>query len=314
MNQYEALTSFLPALREDSFGAWSAGVRTPDMPADKQPAPVLAYSPTVTALSEALRAFCAKHPEFDTAHYSETLRAHGLGFNFTALSTADVSEAGPKLLLALLTAAWRAEGICEGTVLDLLREGVIQRWLDRLETVSVSDKSAPARAARSARAFVLFGNPEAAEGYLTSEYPCALEIDGQTYTSAQQYLLVQKALLFGDSAGAEKILAASDPVEQRKLASAIKNVVSVFWEGRRQLLLYRATREKFRQNPALREALLATQDALLVYASRTERVWGAGLAAADPAISNPLKWKGMNQLGFVLQQVREELSDSSDGE
>jgi len=63
-------------------------------------------------------------------------------------------------------------------------------------------------------------------------------------------------------------------------------------------------REKFRQNPPLAAALLATGDTILVEASPYDRIWGVGLKWNDPRILDRSLWLGTNLLGKALMKVR----------
>ena len=39
----------------------------------------------------------------------------------------------------------------------------------------------------------------------------------------------------------------------------------------------------------------------------TDTIWGIGMQESDSGIANPHNWKGLNQLGFALMEVRDEL-------
>ena len=47
-----------------------------------------------------------------------------------------------------------------------------------------------------------------------------------------------------------------------------------------------------------------TNEDILVEASASDDIWGAGIAVNDPTISNPSLWRGSNILGWALMQVR----------
>jgi ribA/ribD-fused uncharacterized protein len=46
---------------------------------------------------------------------------------------------------------------------------------------------------------------------------------------------------------------------------------------------------------------------VLVEASPQDRVWGIGRAADDEQAASPARWLGLNLLGFVLMEVRQQL-------
>lgn len=155
--------------------------------------------------------------------------------------------------------------------------------------------------------FVFFHKPEEENGYLSNWYMRDFSIDGKTYCCAEQYMMEQKALLFADYASAEKIMQTNDPQEMQSLGRGVSNFVPVEWNGRKQLIVYRALMAKFEQNPDLCGWLVATGTATLVECSRSDKVWGVGLSADSPDITNPDKWRGQNLLGFTLQAVRTDL-------
>jgi len=65
---------------------------------------------------------------------------------------------------------------------------------------------------------------------------------------------------------------------------------------------------KFGTNEKLKEALLKTDDAILVECNPIEKYWSCGLAIDDwQMLCNPGKWPGRNMLGVLLMEVREEL-------
>lgn len=68
---------------------------------------------------------------------------------------------------------------------------------------------------------------------------------------------------------------------------------------------------KFTQNEDLRKFLLNTADKILVYTTIRDKNLGIGLDINSLDITNPLKWKGENILGFSLMEVRGKLQNSS---
>ena len=123
----------------------------------------------------------------------------------------------------------------------------------------------------------------------------------------EQYMMYQKAILFGDQEIAGQILAAREPGKIKALGRSVRNYEDSVWVGRRQIIVYRGLLEKFRQNPELRQALLATGDAVLAECAVRDRIWGIGLSMQDERRFQMYEWQGMNLLGYALMEVRGEL-------
>lgn len=151
---------------------------------------------------------------------------------------------------------------------------------------------------------VLFWQPPGVFGQWT-ESP--FEVDGVRYVCAEQFMMAEKARLFGDEATRAKILADPSPRAHKALGRAVAGFDEATWTRERLEIVVRGNRAKFGQNPAMRAALLATGDKLLVEASPLDRVWGVGLRADDPRIHDRAQWRGENLLGEALMRVRAEL-------
>lgn len=152
-----------------------------------------------------------------------------------------------------------------------------------------------------------FYNDKKVFGWMSNWYPAAFTVDGVAYTSSEQYMMHRKALYFGDTASAERILAENDCKTVKALGRKVAPFDPVEWAGVRQIIVYRGLLEKFRQNPELREKLLATGDAILAECSPLDRVWGIGMGTENEDRLDTAKWRGTNILGFTLMQVREQL-------
>lgn len=147
--------------------------------------------------------------------------------------------------------------------------------------------------------------------WLSNWYPSTFVLDGKSYCCAEQYLMEQKAVLFGDTQMAARIMQTDDPAEMQKFGWGVAGFDSHIWDGRKQLILYKALCAKFRQNPELQSQLLDTGKALLVECARSDRVWGAGLGMQDDRADSPKTWAGQNLLGLTLMAVREELAEEN---
>ncbi len=67
---------------------------------------------------------------------------------------------------------------------------------------------------------------------------------------------------------------------------------------------------KFSQNPELKKLLLETGDRAFVEASPFDKIWGIGLTANKPAAYDRARWKGLNLLGDILNEVRNTLASA----
>ena len=150
--------------------------------------------------------------------------------------------------------------------------------------------------------FVFFWN-----GRFSQWYSSPFTIGDLTYNCAEQWMMYQKACVFGDLETAVKVLESTSPKEQKALGRS----VSGFNDGVWNLLMIDVVRvgnlAKFTQNPELGNYLLETQDLVIVEASPFDKIWGIGMGMTDAGVDNPKNWKGLNLLGHVLNNVREDL-------
>lgn len=146
---------------------------------------------------------------------------------------------------------------------------------------------------------------------LSQWYGAPFTLQGRTFPTAEHYMMYGKAVLFGDTATAEKILAAPNPGAAKALGRAVRGFVQGTWEEHRSRIVVEGNEAKFGQNPDLRAFLLATRKKVLVEASPTDRIWGIGLAEDDPHAANPLTWRGLNLLGFALMIARDRLIEGT---
>ncbi|MGW6448605.1 NADAR family protein [Lentzea sp. NPDC055074] len=146
------------------------------------------------------------------------------------------------------------------------------------------------------------------KGCLSQWWPCTFDVDGQSFASAEHYMMWRKALLFGDTAVAARVLAARTPGEAKALGREVSGFSDPEWVSERLQIVVEGNLAKFGQDPALRSYLLGTGSRVLVEASPQDRVWGIGLVASDPRAADPAQWLGLNLLGEALMEVRTRLS------
>jgi len=136
-------------------------------------------------------------------------------------------------------------------------------------------------------------------------YPSIFTHNGITFSRGEQYMMYQKAIMFGDTNIAHAILLTGNPKEQKDLGRMVSNYNDTIWSEKRVEVMVEGLFEKFNQNPLLKEALLNTGDTILVEASPVDRIWGIGLAEDHPDALDQSKWRGQNLLGIVLMKVRD---------
>ena len=157
------------------------------------------------------------------------------------------------------------------------------------------------------RNIVCFHNPDEINGYLSNWYLADFVKEGVQYSSMEQYMMHQKALLFQDKGVAEQIMDTTNVGKIKALGRAVKKYDDVIWNGMRQVIIYDGLLEKFRQDEELKQKLLATGDDILAECAVQDRIWGIGLSMKDEKRFDMSAWKGQNLLGFTLMRVRDVL-------
>lgn len=154
---------------------------------------------------------------------------------------------------------------------------------------------------------ICFHNPDEENGYLSNWYPSAFTLDGVKFTSMEQYMMVQKAVCFGDKAIVSQILDTDDACQIKELGRLVTGYDESHWNGVRQIVVYEGLIAKFSQNAELKELLKLTEDAVLAECAVKDRIWGIGLSMKDPDRLDRCKWNGQNLLGYALMMARERL-------
>jgi ribA/ribD-fused uncharacterized protein len=143
---------------------------------------------------------------------------------------------------------------------------------------------------------------------LSQWWTAPFEIDGDLYATAEHYVMVAKARLFGDEAMAAHILASSAPEEALDLGREVRGFEQSVWAAARYDIVVAANRAKFTARPELGVYLTQhTGQKILVHANPGDQLWGIGLAPNDIRARKPTEWRGRNLLGFALMEVRDEL-------
>jgi len=135
-------------------------------------------------------------------------------------------------------------------------------------------------------------------------------IDGIVYGCAEQYMMSEKALLFGDRETRLLIMMTSDPREQKRLGRKVKGFKDEVWRSAARDIVFNGNMAKYTQNVYHRSYLLNTRPRMIVEASPHDRLWGVGLHPTDIRVKDPSQWMGLNWLGETLEKVRDALQAS----
>lgn len=162
------------------------------------------------------------------------------------------------------------------------------------------------------RKIICFHNPEEANGCFSNWYLSDFCVRDRKFSSMEQYMMYQKAVLFQDTEIAEQILQTTDVGKIKTLGRLVKNYEDAIWSGMRQVIVYQGLLEKFRQNDELKQKLLATQDHILAECAVQDKIWGIGLSMKDERRFDRKEWQGQNLLGFSLMCVRTALGEEGE--
>jgi len=146
-------------------------------------------------------------------------------------------------------------------------------------------------------------------GYLTNWARSLFRIAGVEYTSCEQWIMANKALLCGDEAVHDQIMATQEPSEQKRLGRTLDLSKKAWNATAKWEVQLEGARTKFRQNHKLACRLLCTGSKPIAEASPSDSIFGIGIAPNDPRAQDVANWKGGNILGRALMQVRQELRE-----
>ena len=196
-----------------------------------------------------------------------------------------------------------------GTVLRKVWELDFDNPLDKdaLPDFAVSSRSSEFTLKKD-ESIVFFFHTNEKYGCFSQWYSSPFTVEGFHYTTAEQYMMAKKALLFHDYTIFDQILGEKDPQKCKRLGKQVKGFQNRIWNKYKEEIVYTANMAKFSQNYDIQSILLGTGNATLAEASPYDRIWGIGRDANDPKAKYPLLWKGENLLGRALERVRYDLA------
>ncbi len=171
---------------------------------------------------------------------------------------------------------------------------------------------ADAAAGKKLKFLHFWGHAPEKDGHITETclsqwWMVDFKVDGQPYCCMEQFMMAEKARLFGDKETLAQIMETQVQGKIKALGRQVKDFDQAEWDMCKYTIVLTGNFQKFLQNPDLKDFLLRTGDKILVEASPRDRIWGIGMGKANENADNPAAWRGQNLLGFALMEVRDEL-------
>jgi len=100
---------------------------------------------------------------------------------------------------------------------------------------------------------------------------------------------------------------ATNTDKQRRLGSQVTHFDKKVWNEKTNSSMQELNFHKFIQNDELKQELLATSGSTIALACPFRGDWGTGYFVDEPNCHNRPQWNGMNKLGEILTNLREEI-------
>jgi ribA/ribD-fused uncharacterized protein len=140
---------------------------------------------------------------------------------------------------------------------------------------------------------IRFWRPENQHGIFSNFSYDPIVIDGVEYSTPEHFFQSQKAQ---DSREWKEIVDAPTPTLAKRLGGACH--LRPDWENYKAAVMYQTVRERVRQNPKFRQALIDTGGEVIEEVSPFDYYWGIGRDGT-----------GRNMLGEVLMDIRQEIKE-----
>lgn len=137
--------------------------------------------------------------------------------------------------------------------------------------------------------------------YLLNQFPSRLRMNGLRFLCAEQAFYYFKGIICQYEDTSLEIKKMIDPNEMKILGERIPTCTE--WERKKERLMKSVLRHKFDQNPVLKEKLINTGKMSLLECT-TDSYWSTGLILDSPNWNKSYNYKGLNRLGFLLEEVR----------
>jgi hypothetical protein len=141
---------------------------------------------------------------------------------------------------------------------------------------------------------------------LSNHHPSPMVVDSKEYSCNEQYYFGKRAEVLGDDSIHCKVMGATDPKAMLRHGRKAQNkngLTEAKIEEAEIQIMKRGAREKFGQNPALKEFLISTGQTRIGESSPSNKRWGTGYYLGHKDSFNTNLWH-TNLLGDILQELR----------
>lgn len=132
---YESLTCFIPKMQDTGFGEWVVDRVNDGSPEHPKQFPFVAYSRVVTDFENEVYRFIEDNQSMELTRYGDILNEVGITWGKDSMRNADVSSLDGRTIMALIVGAIRAERFCDGILLEFCEDGILTKWLARLQQI-----------------------------------------------------------------------------------------------------------------------------------------------------------------------------------
>ncbi len=148
------------------------------------------------------------------------------------------------------------------------------------------------------------------EHVLSNFHPCKFDYDGQTYISREQGFQHQKSIFCNSTEVADAIMKTQDPGKAKQYSKCINKCDT--WENVEEDIFTDLCYAAAQQNEDYYDALINSEEQLLIEAVTDEMKWASGLGPNATLNTKIQSLPGKNKMGKIHMAVREKLLREKD--
>ena len=134
------------------------------------------------------------------------------------------------------------------------------------------------------------------------DYP--IVVNGKTFVCNEQFIVHEKAKMFGDMASASQVMQMTNPLKMKHLGGNIENYEHQRWKQNSVKIIASCNQIKYESHPAAMKVLMATGHKTIGEATAS-REWGIGININNDECLDTSKWTGANKMGKILMKIRD---------